>query len=70
MAFQADRTTTNVLQLVGYTVLRFTWADLTRRPEMVARQIRTALRRTWATGRRRAVVAEACTLPAGARVPA
>jgi very-short-patch-repair endonuclease len=43
IAFQRDRTTTNTLQLDGYTVLRFTWEDLTRRPTMVAAQIRRAL---------------------------
>jgi very-short-patch-repair endonuclease len=45
-AFQRDRTVTNGLQLSGYLVLRFTWADLERRPEMVARQIRAALERS------------------------
>jgi very-short-patch-repair endonuclease len=45
VAFQRDRSTTNRLQLAGYTVLRFTWEDLTRRPTMVAAQIRRALRR-------------------------
>jgi very-short-patch-repair endonuclease len=43
IAFQQDRTTTNALQLDGYLVLRFTWQDLTRRPGMVAAQIRQAL---------------------------
>jgi very-short-patch-repair endonuclease len=42
-AFQRDRTTTNTLQLAGYTVLRFTEHDLTHRPRMVATQIRQAL---------------------------
>lgn len=42
-AFQADRTTSNALQLAGYTVLRFTNADITRRPRQVAHEIRAAL---------------------------
>jgi very-short-patch-repair endonuclease len=44
-AFQADRTTSNELQLAGYVVLRFTRADLERRPRRVATAIRDALRR-------------------------
>ena len=44
-AFQADRTASNALQLEGYLVLRFTDADLRRRPAHVARQIRSALTR-------------------------
>jgi very-short-patch-repair endonuclease len=42
-AFQSDRAASNSLQLNVYTVLRFTSADLLRRPRHVARQIRTAL---------------------------
>ncbi len=42
-AFQHDRTTTNALQLAGYVVLRFTWEDVTRRPALVAAQVRRAL---------------------------
>jgi very-short-patch-repair endonuclease len=42
--FQADRTATNVLQLAGYAVLRFTWTDVTRRSAVVARMVRAALR--------------------------
>jgi very-short-patch-repair endonuclease len=42
-AFQRDRATDNALQLAGYTVLRFTNADVTRRQAAVARQIRQAL---------------------------
>jgi very-short-patch-repair endonuclease len=42
-AFQADRDQSNALQLAGYVILRFTHADITRRPAHVARQIRTAL---------------------------
>jgi very-short-patch-repair endonuclease len=42
-AFQHDRAMSNALQLAGYAVLRFTYADVTRRPRQVARQIRAAL---------------------------
>jgi very-short-patch-repair endonuclease len=42
-AFQADRATSNALQLAGYAVLRFTHADVDRRPAHVARQISRAL---------------------------
>jgi predicted transcriptional regulator of viral defense system len=42
-AFQTDRTTTNALQLAGYTVLRFTYNDLKTRPARTARQIEQAL---------------------------
>jgi very-short-patch-repair endonuclease len=49
-AFQADRTTSNDLQLAGYAVLRFTYADVTRRPRRVATAIRAALRRTPPSG--------------------
>ena len=42
-AFQADRTTTNSLQLEGWTVLRFTWTDITRRRRRVAATVRAAL---------------------------
>jgi very-short-patch-repair endonuclease len=44
-AFQADRAATNALLLAGYVVLRFTHADVVRRPREVARQIRDALQR-------------------------
>ena len=40
-AFQADRETSNAFQLRGYYILRFTSADLERRPALVARQIRS-----------------------------
>jgi very-short-patch-repair endonuclease len=43
VAFQRDRTHTNALQLAGYTVLRFTWQDLTGRASAVAAQIRQVL---------------------------
>jgi len=42
-AFQADRATANALQLAGYTILRFTHADVTRRPHHVAAEIQAAL---------------------------
>lgn len=42
-AFQADRAIANTLQLRGYRILRFTSADLARRPTRTARQIRAAL---------------------------
>ena len=42
-AFQADRTQSNALQLAGWTILRFTYADVTRRPALVAAQVRAAL---------------------------
>jgi very-short-patch-repair endonuclease len=45
-AFQADRTLTNELQLRGWTVLRFTWHDLTKRPHQVADAVRRALYRS------------------------
>jgi hypothetical protein len=42
---QADRATTNALQLAGWIVHRFTWTDLTRRPRHVAATVRQALDR-------------------------
>lgn len=42
-AFQADRTKQNRLVAQGYSVLRFTWDDLTKRPEYVLDAIRSAL---------------------------
>ena len=45
IAFQRDRAMDNALQLRGYTVLRFTRADIVGRPHHVAGQIRAALRR-------------------------
>ena len=44
-AFQADRAQTNKLLLAGWLVLRFTWADLTRRSRAVAAGITQALTR-------------------------
>ena len=43
--FQDDRTRQNRLVAAGYTVLRFTWADLTDRPQLVASMVRETLRR-------------------------
>jgi very-short-patch-repair endonuclease len=43
--FQADRTRQNLLVGAGCTVLRFTWEDLTQRPESVIAQIEASLRR-------------------------
>ncbi len=42
-AFQRDRTRQNLLMLLGWTVLRFTWADLVERPQYVVRTIQAAL---------------------------
>jgi very-short-patch-repair endonuclease len=44
-AFQADRSQTNALQLAGWLVLRFTWADLTHRSRAVAATVGRALTR-------------------------
>lgn len=41
--FQADRHRQNQLVLRGWTVLRFTWEDLTRHPSRVVAQVRAAL---------------------------
>ena len=42
-AFQRDRSNGNALTAAGYVLLRFTWDDLTRRPELVLATIRAAL---------------------------
>jgi very-short-patch-repair endonuclease len=42
-ALYRDRRRSNDLQLLGWTVLRFTWADVTRHPEWVIAQVRKAL---------------------------
>ena len=42
-AFQHDRTRQNDLVAAGWTVLRFTWADLVERPEQVLEAIARAL---------------------------
>jgi very-short-patch-repair endonuclease len=44
-AFHGDRVRQNDLVLAGFTVLRFTWQQLTREPEAVIRAIRAALAR-------------------------
>ena len=44
-AFQRDRTRQNRLVALGWTVLRFTWDDVVRRPAHVAWEIRAALDR-------------------------
>jgi very-short-patch-repair endonuclease len=49
--FQADRTRQNLLVGAGCTVLRFTWEDLTQRPDAVIAQIAAALRRLRALSR-------------------
>lgn len=40
---QRDLTRQNLLVMAGWTVLRFTWADVVQRPEMVADTIRTKI---------------------------
>jgi very-short-patch-repair endonuclease len=45
-AFQRDRATQNALVAAGYTVLRFTWADLRERSDHVLRTVQQALART------------------------
>jgi len=42
--FQNDRSRQNRLVLLGWTVLRFTWADLIERPDEVIRQVCLAVR--------------------------
>ena len=42
-AFQRDRARQNDLVAAGWTVLRFTWADVCRRPERAANTIRRVL---------------------------
>jgi very-short-patch-repair endonuclease len=44
-AFQRDRTRQNRLVALGWTVLRFTWDDVVRRPQTVAQTIREAVER-------------------------
>lgn len=43
--FQRDRTKRNALIADGWTVLNFTWADLTERPQQVVEAVRSALLR-------------------------
>ena len=45
IAFQADRAASNALQLAGWLVLRFSWADLTRRSRATAAAVNQALTR-------------------------
>lgn len=42
---QADALRRNQLQLLGWTVLHFTWEDVVHRPEQVVRTVRAALQR-------------------------
>ena len=44
--FHADRPRQNTLELLGWTVLRFTWRQLQNQPDLIIRQVRAALRRT------------------------
>ncbi len=44
-AFQRDRTRQNRLVALGWTVLRFTWADVVQRPQEVAATIEAAIAR-------------------------
>jgi very-short-patch-repair endonuclease len=46
-ALYGDRSRQNRLMLDGWTVLRFTWFDVHRRPRWVVQQIREALARRW-----------------------
>lgn len=41
--FQADRERDNLAQLAGWRILRFTWNDITRRPDYVVASVRRAL---------------------------
>jgi len=42
---QREKARQNALVALGYTVLRFTWADITHRPDSVVRQVSVALSR-------------------------
>jgi very-short-patch-repair endonuclease len=42
-AFQRDRARQNMLVLLGWRPLRFTWSDITHRPAWVAAQVKAAL---------------------------
>jgi len=44
-SFRRDREKSNELQLMGITVLRFTWHELTRTPELLIARLRQALAR-------------------------
>ncbi|MGH8914799.1 MAG: hypothetical protein ACRDZM_09830 [Acidimicrobiia bacterium] len=41
--FQADRERDNLAQLAGWRILRFTWNDITRRPDYIVLSVRRAL---------------------------
>jgi very-short-patch-repair endonuclease len=43
--FEDDRLRQNLMVVEGWTILRFTWRQIRRNPEEVARQIRAVLRR-------------------------
>jgi very-short-patch-repair endonuclease len=43
--FQRDRTRQNALVNLGWTVLRFTWQDITTRPDLLIATVRSALGR-------------------------
>lgn len=45
-AFQRDRERDNLAQIAGWTILRFTWSDMTERPSYVAATVRAALDRS------------------------
>jgi very-short-patch-repair endonuclease len=45
LAFRRDRERSNALQLMGITVLRFTWHHLTRTPRDLESRLRQALNR-------------------------
>lgn len=42
-AFQIDRTRDNLAQIAGWIILRFTWADITKRPAYVVATVERAL---------------------------
>ena len=44
-SFRRDREKSNELQLMGITILRFTWHELTRSPDVLVARIREALAR-------------------------
>lgn len=48
-SFRKDRQRQNSVVLAGWTVLRFTWDDLTRRPDQVIAEIRAALATRYAS---------------------
>jgi very-short-patch-repair endonuclease len=48
-SFQRDRTRQNALVAAGWTVLRFTWADLVHRPDLVVATVLAAVARAQAS---------------------